>query len=119
MPAGQRQPGQREAEPACRGSPPGSVVRRFAQADRDGEDEEGLGELLEGALGEVGGAEVGDGDHRRRQQAPARRRSPAGRPARSAPVRTPIAKISPTKACPRPIPGTAAMATARPCGPSG
>ena len=58
--------------------------RRVAQADGDGEDEERLGGLLEGALGEVGGGEVGDGDQRRRQQRAARRRSPAARPARSA-----------------------------------
>ena len=34
-------------------------------------------------------------------------------------VSIPIAKISPMKACPRPIPGKAAVATASPCGPSG
>ncbi len=38
------------------------------QAHRHGEDEERLGQLLEGALGEVGGAEIGDGDQRGRQQ---------------------------------------------------
>ncbi|OJU84994.1 MAG: hypothetical protein BGO11_09375 [Solirubrobacterales bacterium 70-9] len=35
------------------------------------------------------------------------------------PVRMPIAKISPMKACPRLISGKAAVATASPCGPSG
>ena len=64
-PARDRQPGQ-ELEQA----PPGRL--EVAQADGDGEDEERLGELLEGALGEVGGGEVGDGDQRRRQRPPAR-----------------------------------------------
>jgi hypothetical protein len=34
------------------------------QVDGEGEDEERLGHLLEGALGEVGSAQVGEGDER-------------------------------------------------------
>ena len=54
----------------------------------DGEDEERLGELLEGALGEVGGGEVGDGDQGRRQHPPAgaeaRQRPERGEPGEDA-----------------------------------
>ncbi len=42
------------------------------QVEGEGEDEERLGGLLEGGLGEVGGAEVGDSDQGRREH-PARR----------------------------------------------
>ena len=44
-------------------APPVEVV----EVDGEGEDEERLGGLLEGALGEVGGAEVGDRDEDRGQ----------------------------------------------------
>ena len=114
--AGQRQAGQGEAQPRRRPMPPstGRSARRRSseQADGEGEDEERLGGLLEGALGEVGGGEVGDATSVAASTPPPGAEVPAAPPARSAPVRTPIAKISPTKAWPSPIPGTAAIATA-------
>ena len=45
---------------------------RSRRRSGEGEDEERLGGLLEGALGEVGGAEVGDRDHGRGEQPPRR-----------------------------------------------
>ena len=64
--AGQRQVGEQEAQrrPAAAGR-----GHRVAQRQGEGEDEERLGGLLESALGEVGGGEVGERDHRRRQRA--------------------------------------------------
>ena len=56
---GEGHPGQRPADPR-----PEPARGRLGphQVDRDGEDEERLGGLLEGRLGEVGGGHVGDRD---------------------------------------------------------
>ena len=76
--AGERQPGQRRSAQPCRSShgPAGTSASGSRQAERDGEHEERLGGLLEGALGEVGGGQVGDGDQGRRRAGAAPGRSP-------------------------------------------
>ena len=119
MPPASASGGSGEAQPRPQAAASGALPGGASRIDREGEDEERLGGLLEGGLGEVGGGEVGEGDHRRGERAAARRAARRRAPSAVSPVRTPIATISPTKAWPSPIPGTAAVATASPCGPSG
>ena len=111
-----RAPHRRPPEPphSAPSPPPVEVV----QVDGEGEHEERLGGLLEGALGEVGGGQVGDGDHGRGQQPPhraeageRRQRGQAGEHA----DRKDLADEGLAEANPR----HRRAATASPCGPSG
>ncbi len=64
---------QRRGDESQRRVAPGGVPRRLAQGEDEGEDEEGLHRLLEGALGEVGGDQVGEADDERGRRSGAAR----------------------------------------------
>ena len=53
---------QRRGHESQRRVAPGGIAARLPQGEDEGEDEEGLHRLLEGALGEVGGDHVGEAD---------------------------------------------------------